>query len=754
MQMKSIIKYLTSLILALTLMSGCQKYYYMIPPPETTEDSLEEEDWGSSSSNSESIFISVYGDGDMDGSSWDNAYDVAGLRIILTDKTDLSNTIIYLAEGKYVISNVSGPGLEIKKDIREIKGGYSIASAGTDLSKRDIADFETILSGDVNGNGIADKGDCAMFMITDGHISFEGITFEGGYIDTELSAINTVKGPNGNSSGAGAVFGIFGDPSSTCIDVTNCIFRGNISASKHNGSYLSNTSTAGGPCALVTTGFFRARNCTFKDNKAENRGGAIRMMGRESACFLDCCFFTGNTLAGGDGWGSSIQLSYGHVCANNCTFISNSGKGGDLNGGGAFFLCNNSVFQTDNDSFGAFRCESEQGSRTGFINNIFTSLRDDGTGFNYTGDNKDITSFGYNIFQRTRGNDIRTATDVLWPSVLNGTLQNGCFVWDYSQVDANADEKYATIEEVETAVQGFAPTLSSKPALQNLGYTFFSWVGQAGFRVDQRGRPRNPEKLQKGSYDAYLTSPSSTSTMRFKTTQTGEPTLLNSFTLLVSNTKNPMFSYKTNMVLNAGNWVSSDGLKMMWDPGMNPVLFVAAAPSADIQSVSDIIDVSVSAVQSDGTVESDIMIAKEIVDPKKDLVGESAVLHFRHIMSRMLVTVEGVATGDISEVKVSGLYLNGKCDLSSDLPVAVALTESPSIITAFKASDGFECIVMPQTTAEPIKVSFTLSDISYEWTSSDNITFESGKSYSLKLTYSDATKSGSAQLKGSLTQNP
>ena len=61
--------------------------------------------------------------------------------------------------------------MEIKKDIREIKGGYSIASAGTDLSKRDIADFETILSGDVNGNGIADKGDCAMFMITDGHIS-------------------------------------------------------------------------------------------------------------------------------------------------------------------------------------------------------------------------------------------------------------------------------------------------------------------------------------------------------------------------------------------------------------------------------------------------------------------------------------------------------------------------------------------------------------------------------------------------------
>ena len=64
---------------------------------------------------------------------------------------------------------------------------------------------------------------------------------------------------------------------------------------------------------------------------------------------------------------------------------------------------------------------------------------------------------------------------------------------------------------------------------------------------------------------------------------------------------------------------------------MNPVLFVAAAPSADIQSVSDIIDVSVSAVQSDGTLESDIMIAKEIVDPKKDL--RARALFFTSVIS-------------------------------------------------------------------------------------------------------------------------
>ena len=50
----------------------------------------------------------------MDGSSWDNLMDVAGLRIILQTKQTF-NTIIYLAEGKYVISNVSRPWLGNKK---------------------------------------------------------------------------------------------------------------------------------------------------------------------------------------------------------------------------------------------------------------------------------------------------------------------------------------------------------------------------------------------------------------------------------------------------------------------------------------------------------------------------------------------------------------------------------------------------------------------------------------------------------------
>ena len=81
----NIMRKLFTMVLVAILISGCQKYYMMIPPPQSTYDSLDDEDFGVSSQG-DKIFVSVYGDGDMDGSSWDNAYDVAGLRTILTDK--------------------------------------------------------------------------------------------------------------------------------------------------------------------------------------------------------------------------------------------------------------------------------------------------------------------------------------------------------------------------------------------------------------------------------------------------------------------------------------------------------------------------------------------------------------------------------------------------------------------------------------------------------------------------------------------
>lgn len=719
---------------------GCQKYYLMIPPPTYTDDELDDEDVGTSS-RVENIFVSVYGDGDMNGSSWDHAYDVAGLRTILTDKSDLSNTVVYLAEGKYVIGKSEGSGLELKKDILLIKGGYSSASTGSDLAKRDPLKYESVLSGDVNLNGKADEGDCAMFMVTGGAITFDGVVFEGGYINTVVSAVNAVDGSNGSSSGAASVFGIFGEPASTVVETEDCVFRANVSAAAHNGSAEGKTSVSGGPCALVTSGFFKARSCTFSDNVATNRGGAIRLMGAEAVCFLDKCLFTRNRLTGSsEGWGSSIQVSYGHLCINNSTFIDNQGKGGEINGGGSFFMSNSTFFQAENDTYGAFRCESIDGADSRIINNVFSSRRDDGTGFNYSGDNRDITSAGFNLFQRVKGKDIRRADDVLWPVPLAGTLASGCWQWDASQVGSNADEIYAKLSDVLAEVKAFSPTISSDAALTNLGYSFYEWVGENGFAEDQRGRPRNPSMMQKGAYDGYL-SGAAPSAIKIASAVLDKGSFdADGFRLVIKNSANPSYSYATSMILSAGEWVSAEGIKMMWDPGMNPVDIVAVAPAgSELDDVGATMPFSAATDQTSGTASSDLLVCKMTVNPRLDLQDGGVALRFRHAMSRLAVNISNLPMDALTELSVSGVVVSGVCDFSAASPSVVPATDELGSIAAFKGDTGFQAMIVPQTTPSALQIAFTdTSGITYEWQSDGPLTFEAGKSYTLTLTSSDS----------------
>ena len=110
----------------------------------------------------ESYFVTQFGEGDMDGTSWDQAMDVAGFRKLLSGSIDLSKSTIYMSQGKYVMSETGGLGVIILKDIKAIKGGYSLLSEGTDLTNRRIDTYKTVISGDVNGNNQADSGDCGL----------------------------------------------------------------------------------------------------------------------------------------------------------------------------------------------------------------------------------------------------------------------------------------------------------------------------------------------------------------------------------------------------------------------------------------------------------------------------------------------------------------------------------------------------------------------------------------------------------------
>ena len=171
-------------LLAFTILvsQACQEDYEMVDPPMVTDydDDLDEE--VILQKGLESYFVTQFGEGDMDGTSWDQAMDVVGFRKLLSGSIDLSKSTIYMSQGKYVMSETGGLGVIIRKDIKAIKGGYSLLSEGTDLTNRRIDTYKTVISGDVNGNNQADSGDCGLLLVKGGIIGIEGVTFQYGYL--------------------------------------------------------------------------------------------------------------------------------------------------------------------------------------------------------------------------------------------------------------------------------------------------------------------------------------------------------------------------------------------------------------------------------------------------------------------------------------------------------------------------------------------------------------------------------------------
>ena len=487
--MKRIIS-IFALAALLILPEACQKYYPMVPPPiKDVEDDLDEEIGGSMP-----FFVTVYGSGSMDGSSWDNAMDASGLLDLLTNYQNLSRQPIYVAEGKYVLSNEAGQGVTLTKDIYNIKGGFSASSSSYSTEDWDPVKYPTIFSGDVNGNNRADEGDCGLFKVTSGHVKFEGIHFRHGYLSQTHAA------EFAGQIGAGIY--VNGSALSTSVTLIGCEFRDNITAAANNVS----SSVAGGPCILVHSGMVKARNTKFIGNAEMKggRGGALRLNNNEACCFLDKCYFSGNRLT--DKFGTAIQVSAGHLCINNSTFVDNVGDAGVINGGGAFLIVNTTVVLDASDKANyAFRCESNNGKGSRLINNVFMTEKPSGAGMNVNHNSPDLTSFGGNIFQSIQYGDnsdknasifTPAATDVL--KSVSGTLTDECWVYSPSGVMSN----YVTYNNLADAVKGFNPTISA--SYSGLGNTFFEWVTEQGFKVDYRGNARNVNKLQPGSYDSNL----------------------------------------------------------------------------------------------------------------------------------------------------------------------------------------------------------------------------------------------------------
>lgn len=464
--------------------AACQPYFEMVPPGSTPAVEREfNEEW----------YVSKNGSGVKNGGDWNNALPFADFLAMLSNSTTfLDDAGIYIQEGTYLVTE-KDKYLSLKKSIKCIRGGYSAELEYDDVSECDPALYPTIFTGDVDGDGLTGEGDGAFAYVTDGKIAFENITFrnfyQGSVQDGELEG----KGS--------AVFGINGPYLTTSVDCRNCIFENNV-----NG-VAGTSSHEGGPCAFVSQGYFRASGCVFRNNSGNSRGGAIRTNAEQAVLFLNRCLFTGNKLTGGS-FGSAIQCSGGVVCANNCTMVGNVGSGATLNGGGAFYLSNNTIIDNtapDGTNNAAFRCESKDNRKSRMINNVFSNADASGYGL-LMNSGATAISDGFNVFKSiylgsSSPTDPHVGTDLVKDVVLTGALDGNVWKWDLSQIEADL-KGYANGDDVYNSAVKFDP--SSYCGISGMGRAFISWASAIELYVDGRGEQRGDDAFQPGSYDPNL----------------------------------------------------------------------------------------------------------------------------------------------------------------------------------------------------------------------------------------------------------
>lgn len=293
--------------------------------------------------SSRNIFVKADADGTKDGSSWENAFSITQfLDFIKQNENDSDNNAIklegrnfYLAGGNYAVTNRK---IEFSGYPRLVKfnvfGGYDPASTGTDVSKRDVATYETVF----DGNGT----NRFLTLGNQTEPTFDGITFA------------NLKG-----SGEGCIMSAAGGSGDARGNFTNCKFKSCVSDAANQI-----------PVLLVYKGMVRLDNVLFDGCRAgKDARGLIRSANNMSRVYMNACRFVNNTFSGG--FGQLVHVNDGMACLYNVTFAHNdvgAGTNGVVNGGGGMLVACSTLSAAN---WGAVvRCESDPKYGSMLVNNL------------------------------------------------------------------------------------------------------------------------------------------------------------------------------------------------------------------------------------------------------------------------------------------------------------------------------------------------------------------------------------------------
>jgi len=266
--------------------------------------------------------------GNGDGSSWTDAFNDLQDALAVAEVGDR----VHVAQGVYTPAGAGGNRQAAFRLVSgvSVAGGYA-GFGEIDPDARNIDTFETILSGDLNGDNAAD-------FANTGENSYHVVTVEdcgdGTVLDGLIIAGGRADGPGYDEMRGGGLYNAESE-----LVILHSTFRDNWSAERGGGIYnleakatlvgctfADNRSRYGGAISNLgpqPLGVISATDSTFIGNGAERRGGAIYNSSSD-ANFANC-IFSGNTSGRGGGALASNEAVQTFV---NSTFTGNSGPQG------------------------------------------------------------------------------------------------------------------------------------------------------------------------------------------------------------------------------------------------------------------------------------------------------------------------------------------------------------------------------------------------------------------------------------------